>query len=230
VINFFRDKGFMKTVSLVCLAAVLGIDPLRAASEKSEQGPPTNFAILERLSADSVREIIAGIASVGKSDLVLLNKAKTAGNVDFVLENAFVREMRAAGFRFAIEAAKKDDPTNAGGKYRLSYQIVRLSIAYTDISRPWWLFSKRVERSAQADIFVQLIDLSTGDVTWVGEIHKEYGDKIPYGKLKDVEDAQYDFTRPSRSEFKMSRIFEPIVVGGIVVGLVYLFFSNQSGE
>jgi hypothetical protein len=105
-----------------------------------------------------------------------------------------------------------------------------LSVAYTDISRPWWLFSKRVERSAQADMFVQLVDLATGDVTWVGEVHKEYGDKIPYGDLKIVEDPQYDFTRPSRSEFKMSRIFEPIVVGGIVVGLVYLFFSNQSGD
>jgi hypothetical protein len=215
---------------MVCLIAVLGIDPLFAASEQSKPEIPTNFEIIERLSAESVREIIAGIGSVGKNDLVLLSKAKSAGAVDFVLENSFVREMRSAGFRFAIESAKKDDPVNAGGKYRLSYQIVRLSVAYTDISRPWWLFSKRVERSAQADIFVQLVDVATGDVTWVGEIHRGYGDKIPYGKLKVVEDAQYDFTRPSRSEFKMSRILEPIVVGGIVVGLVYLFFSNQSSE
>jgi len=214
---------------MVCLFAVLGIDPLLAASEKSEPEILTNFEIVERLSSESVREIIAGIGSVGKSDLVLLSKAKTAGTVDFVLENVFVREMRAAGFRFAIESAKKDDPVNAGGKYRLSYQIVRLSVAYVDISRSW-LFWKRVERSAQADLFVQLVDVATGDITWVGEIHKEYGDKIPYGDLKVVEDAQYDFTRPSRSEFKMSRILEPIVVGGIVVGLVYLFFSNQSSD
>jgi hypothetical protein len=229
VANLFRDKGFVKTVSMVCLMAVLGVDPLFAASEQSKPEIPTNFEIVDRLSAESAREVIAGIGSVGKNDLVLLNKAKTAGNVDFVLENAFVREMRAAGFRFATESAKKDDPVNAGGKYRLSYQIVRLSVAYTDISRSW-LFWKRVERSAQADLFVQLIDLATGDITWVGEIHKQYGDKIPYGKLKAVEDPQYDFTRPSRSEFKMSRILEPIVVGGIVVGLVYLFFSNQSSE
>jgi hypothetical protein len=225
-----RDRDFVKTVSIVCLFAVLGVDPLLAASAESKPEVPTNFEIIERLSAESVRDIIAGIGSVGTNDLVLLYKAKGAGTVDFVLENAFVREMRAAGFRLATESAKKDDPANAGGKYRLSYQIVRLSVAYTDISRPWWLFSKRVERSAQADMFVQLVDLATGDVTWVGEVHKEYGDKIPYGDLKIVEDPQYDFTRPSRSEFKMSRIFEPIVVGGIVVGLVYLFFSNQSGD
>ncbi len=227
--NMFRDKGFVKTVSLVCLMTVLGLDPLLAASEKSEEEPLTNFEIIERLSAESVRDIIAGIGSVEKNELVLLNKAKSAGNVDFVLENAFVREFRGEGFRFATESAKKEDPASAGGEYRLSYQIIHLAVAYTDISRSW-LFWKRVERSARADLFVQLIDLSTGDVTWVGEIHKEYGDKIPYGDLKAVEDAQYDFTRPSRSEFKMSRILEPIVVGGIVVGLVYLFFSNQSGE
>lgn len=230
VVNFIRDKGFVKTVSVICLIAVLGIDPLLAASEKSKPEVPTNFEIIERMSNEAVREIISGIGTIRQEDLVLLTKTKTAGNVDFVLENTFVREMRNAGIRVAIEAPQKDDPVEASGNYRLSYQIVRLSVAYTDISRPWWLFSKRVERSARADLFVQFIDLSTGDIALVKEIHKEYGDTIPYSKLKLVEDAQYDFTRPSRSEFKMARILEPLVVGGIVVGLVYLFFSNQSSN
>jgi hypothetical protein len=230
VANFIRDKGFVKTVCFVCLIAVLGIDPLLAASENSKPEISTNFEILERISTEAVLEIISGMGPIGKDDIILLNKTKTAGTVDFVLENAFVREIRAAGLRVAIEAPKKDEPVVVSGNYRLSYQIVRLSVAYTDISRPWWLFSKRVERSAQADLFVQFIDLATGDIAWVGEIHKEYGDKIPYSKLKLVEEAQYDFTRPSRSEFKMARLLEPLVVGGIVVGLVYLFFSNQSSK
>jgi len=92
------------------------------------------------------------------------------------------------------------------------------------------LGSKVVERAARADVFVQFVDLATGDVVWVKEIHKEYKDTIEYSELKLVEEAQYDFTRPSRSEFKMTRLLEPLVVGGIVVGLVYLFFSNQSSN
>jgi hypothetical protein len=230
VANFIRDKGFVKTVCLICLFAVLGVDPLLAVAEKPLGGIPTNFEIIEKVSTETVQEIISGIGTLRPEDVVLLNKAKTAGTVDFVLENAFVREMRAAGIRLAIEAQKKDEAVAASGNYRLSYQIVRLSLSYPRISRTWWLGSKHVARAAQADVFVQFIDLATGDIAWVKEIHKEYNDTIDYSKLKLVEEAQYDFTRPSRSEFRMTKLLEPLVVGGIVVGLVYLFFSNQSSK
>jgi hypothetical protein len=230
VANFIHDKGFVKTVCFICLIAVLGIDPLCAASDRSPQGIPTNFQIMERISTGTVQEIISGIGTIRREDVVLLSKTKSAGSVDFVLENAFVREMRTAGIRLAIEAPAKNETVVASGNYRLSYQIVRLSISYPRISRAWWLGSKHVARAAQADVFVQFIDLATGDIVWVKEIHKEYNDTIDYSKLKLVEEAQYDFTRPSRSEFKMTRLLEPLVVGGIVVGLVYLFFSNQSSK
>ncbi|MFA4947513.1 MAG: hypothetical protein WC674_03265 [Candidatus Krumholzibacteriia bacterium] len=228
--NFIRDKGFVKTVCFICLIAVLGVDPLLAASDKSLRGIPTNFQIIERISAETVQEIISGMGSIRQEDVVLLSKTKTAGNVDFVLENAFVRDMRNAGIRLAIETPKKDEAVVTSGNYRLSYQIVRLSLSYPRISRTWRLGSKHVARVAQADVFVQFIDLATGDIAWVKEIHKEYKDTIDYSKLKLVEEAQYDFTRPSRSEFKMTKLLEPLVVGGIVVGLVYLFFSNQSSK
>lgn len=228
--NFSHDKRFVKTVCFICLIAFLGIDPLFAAPGASLNGIPTNFEIIEKLSAETAQEVIFAMGTIKHGDVVLLNKTKTAGNVDFVLENAFVKEMRNAGIRLAIETPKKDETVVASGNYRLSYQIVRLSLSYPRISRKWWLGSKVVARAAQADVFVQFIDLATGDIVWVKEIHKEYNDTIDYSKLKLVEEAQYDFTRPSRSEFKMTRLLEPLIVGGIVVGLVYLFFSNQSSE
>jgi hypothetical protein len=230
VATFIRDKGFVKTVCFMCLMAVLGIDPLIAASIESPQGIPTNFQIIERISSQTVQEIISGMGTVPQDAVVLLNKTKGAGTVDFVLENTFVMEMRNAGIRLAIESPKKDEATPANGAYRISYQIVRLSLSYPRISRKWWFGSKVVDRAAQADVFVQFIDLATGDVAWVKEIHKEYRDTIGYSHLKEVEEAQYDFTRPSRSEFKMTKLLEPLVVGGIVVGLVYLFFTNQSSK
>ena len=64
VVNFIRDKGFVKTVSVICLIAVLGIDPLLAASEKSKPEVPTNFEIIERMSNEAVREIISGIGTI----------------------------------------------------------------------------------------------------------------------------------------------------------------------
>ncbi len=230
VAHFIHDKGFVRIVCLMCLIAVLGIDPLIAASQESPRGIPTNYQIVERISSQAVRKIISAMGTLPQDAVVLLNKTKSAGSVDFVLENTFVLEMRNAGIKLAIEPAKKDETVLASGAYRLSYQIVRLSLSYPRISRKWWLGSKMVDRAAQADVFVQFIDLATGDIVWVKEIHEEYSDTIDYSQLKLVEEAQYDFTKPSRSEFKMSRLLEPLVVGGIVVGLVYLFFSNQSSK
>jgi hypothetical protein len=230
VANFIHDKGFVKTICFICLIAVLGIDPLFAASDKTPRGILTNFQIIERISAETVKEIIAGMGTIPREDIVLLNKAKGVGTVDFVLENAFVREMREAGTRLAIEAPKKEGGIGPSGNYRISYQIVRLSLTYPRISRKWRVGSKVVARAAQVDVFVQFIDLATGDIVWVKEIQREYNDTIDYSKLKMVEEAQYDFTRPSRSEFKMTKLLEPLVVGGIVVGLVYLFFTNQSSK
>ena len=230
VANFIHDKGFVKVVCIVCLIAVLGIDPLCAAAAASPRKILTNFQIIEQISSQAVQEIIYGIGTIPRDKIILLNRTKSAGSVDFVLENAFVRDMRAAGIEFAIEAPKKDETVAASGNYRLSYQIIRLSLTYPRISRTWWLGSKRVARVARTDLFVQFSDLATGEVVWVKEIHKEYKDTIHYSDLKLVEEAQYDFTRPARSEFKMTKLLEPLVVGGIVVGLVYLFFTNQSSK
>ena len=188
---------------------------------------PTNFEIIGRISSEAVRDIIAQIGVLRQGEVVILHKAKSAGSVDFMMENAFAAEMRDAGINLSVEAADKDTSAARSVRYRLSYQIVRLSLSYPQLERKWWFGPREVTRNANATLFVQFINLGTGDILWVREINKTYRDTIDYSMLKAVEDAQYEFTRPPHSEFKMRRLFEPIVVGGIVIGLVYLFFSNQ---
>lgn len=221
-----RNGRFIKAVSITCLFTVLGIEPLCAGAASPQTRTPTNFEIIERISSEAVRDIIAQIGTLQPGEAVALVKTKSAGTVDFMLENAFLKEMRSAGIRLAVETAASDTGA-APPKYRISYQIIRLSLSYPRMERKWFFGPREVTRNARADIFTQCVNRSTGDVMWVREIHKTYGDAIDHSMLKAVEDPQYDFTRPARSEFKMSRLFEPLIVGGIVVGLVYLFFSNQ---
>ena len=222
-----HNKRFLKTVCSICLFTVLGVDPLFAATGKSQRGILTNFEIIERISSEVAQDIIAQIGALQQGDTVLLNKTKSAGNVDFIMENALATGMRDAGIMLAVETPNKDASVAPATRYRLSYQIIRLSLSYPRIARKWWLGPREVARAARADIFIQFINLTTGDIVWVRESHKTYSDTIDYSLIKSVEDAQYDFTRPPHSEFKMTRLFEPLIVGGIVVGLVYLFFSNQ---
>jgi hypothetical protein len=230
VLYLIRSKGFLRFVCSLCFLTVLGVDPLWAAGPAADTEPPTNFEIIGKISAETAGEIVSAIGALGQGDLVLVTKAKSGGSADFLLENAFVEKMHAAGLRIAIDAGSKDPAVASAARYRLSYQVIRLNISYPDVSRTWLIGPRKVERLALADVFVQFIDLSTGDILWVRETHKRYDDTIGYGDLKSVEDAQYDFTKPPHSGFKMSRLLEPVVVGGIVVGLIYLFFSNQSNK
>jgi hypothetical protein len=223
-----RNRGFLKIVCLICLVSFLQVNASFAAVGKSRAGILTNFQIIEAISSDTAKDVIGRIGTLQPETIVLLSKAKSVGAVDFMLDNSFIREMRDAGVRVATESQKKDESIAENPRYKLSYQIIRLSLAYPRVWRKWWLGPREVQRTARADVFVQLIDLATGDILWVRECHKEYNDTIDLSRLKEVEDPQYDFTRPPHNEFKMARLFEPIVVGGIVVGLVYLFFSNQS--
>ncbi|MGD1049383.1 MAG: hypothetical protein ABR899_11600 [Candidatus Krumholzibacteriaceae bacterium] len=224
--RIMRNRSLLKAMCTICLIGILGVDPVFAGTGEPRARMLTNFEIIEKVSSEAAADIIAGLGPDQRGEVVLLNKAKSAGAVDFMLENAFVKETHEAGIKVAIEGPN----VTASGKYRLSYQIIHLSISYPRSSRKLWVGPREVARSAKADVFAQLIDVATGSVLWVRETHKQYNDTIDYSRLKEVEDAQYDFTRPQHSEFRLTRLLEPLVVGGIVVGLVYLFFSNQSNK
>jgi len=185
--------------------------------------------VLAGISEDAARGLVAAIQTVPSGSVVRLAKAKGAGDADFLLENAFIEQLRAAGFRTGLEVKTQEAPADSGA-YAISYQVIRLSMVYPRISRRYWFGTKEVVREARADVTAQLIDRRTGEVIWIREGSGRYGDVIPYSLLSFVEEKQYDFTRPARNEFKMSRVVEPIIVAGIVVGLVALFFSNQSGQ
>ncbi len=48
--------------------------------------------------------------------------------------------------------------------------------------------------------------------------------------LFQVENDLFTFTKPEKKATNWSKIVEPVVVSGIIVGLIYLFFSNQSSD
>ncbi len=66
------------------------------------------------------------------------------------------------------------------------------------------------------------------DDDWVGEAESSYEDSFPFGRISEVEDGAFAFTKPPRDGTNWGKIVEPVVVSGIIVGLIYLFFSNQT--
>lgn len=185
----------------------------------------TNIQVIEDISKGVIDELLSNMNLQRIDGVVLLEKARGVGDIDFVFENLLLKEMKDRGLRVAVSDNKKGTT-----RYKFSYQILKLSFDYPRIYRKYWLGAKTVKRSAKAYVFAQMEDTETGDIVWVGESRKSYSDEIDYSLLDRVEDKDYKFTMPERHELRWSKLAEPVVVTGIVAGLVYLFFSNQSNE
>lgn len=116
----------------------------------------------------------------------------------------------------------------APGDLVLTFQNVAFAIAYTDVYRSHLVGGKRVKRRADIRVHVTLTDAASGEVLWVGEASRESADEFDFDDAARVEQGVYQFARPVLPGGGWGKYAEPVFVTGIIVGLIYLFFSNQS--
>jgi hypothetical protein len=151
--------------------------------------------------------------------------------------NILVKSLTSAGYRaYTALPLNPSDSTSAAPPagvaaeregLRLEYQVIDFTLRYPEIYRSYVIGGKKVKRSAGVRVQARLIDPADGLVVWTGEAADAYEDVFPYGAIDGVEAGLYQFTKPPRDSRKWGRIVEPVVVSGIIVGLIYLFFSNQ---
>jgi hypothetical protein len=229
-VSLLRDRRLIaRTGALLCLTVLLATFPATSSPQGAGETIVSNYEILETVAAQAVDELMDNMPPVPRGTLVLLTKEKgVSAGLDKVFENVLVRKMTEAGMRVAAKAPDPDAAQRPG--FELSYQIIRFTLKYPGIGRSYWIGAKEVERLAEIGIFAKLVESGAGEIVWVGDTQKKYEDRIAYSLLDRVEDPQQDYTCPPRNEIRWSRIVEPVVVGGIVVGLVYLFFANQDNN
>jgi hypothetical protein len=118
--------------------------------------------------------------------------------------------------------------SGAPGDVVLTFQNVAFAIAYPDVYRSHLIGGKRVKRRADIRVHATLTDAKSGEVLWVGEAARESSDEFDYDDAARVEQGVYQFARPVLPGGGWGKYAEPVFVTGIIVGLIYLFFSNQS--
>jgi len=227
---FSRDgRLFGKIAATLCLAMVVSALPATSSPQGTGENVLTNLQVLERTAEEAVGELMANMPPSPDGTLVVLTREAGVGDdMDRVFENVLKKRLTASGLRIAVR--RKGQEYEESPDYELTYQIIRFTLKYPEIGRSYWLGAKEVVRRAETGVFAQLIDLASGEIVWVGDTQKSYEDRIAYSLLERVEDPQMEFTRPPRNEMRLGRLVEPVVVTGIVVGLVYLFFSNQDTD
>jgi hypothetical protein len=202
------------------------VAPSIAASE--EAAVASNLELMSRLVGEAATELVESVpADVQWSDVVLAGFARDE-QYQFT-DNVLARVLTSAGHKVY------DSQPTAGGEgrgpaLRLEYQALNFALSYPKIYRPYLIGGKRVKRKAEVTLLVKLINPADGSVVWIGEASRSHEDRFSHGDLDEVEAGTFAFTKPPRSSAKWGKIVEPVVVTGIIVGLIYLFFSNQDNN
>jgi hypothetical protein len=192
------------------------------ASADADPEPPTNFELVRDAARQASQQLVDHLG-----DAALLSAIATRGVGDH--EGTFLVESTLSGVLAQGGYAVRTRPDSIGPV--LEFEIVDLGLTYTRVWRHAWLGSRRVEREARARLFARLIDEAQTSILWAQQADAKIVDEVPVAALDNLEEKSgstyLQATLPPRT---WTKIVEPVVVTGIVVGLIVLFFSNQSSN
>ena len=221
-------------VAWVC--CVLGLPLLGGSTARSEETVKSNLDVMSSLTAEVADELVSGFPTEATPGELKLSPVGTDERYGFIW-NILAKSLTSKGYRVhvAVSPTPSDStgltlpPVDSGG-YRglnLEYQVIDFTLRYPEIYRSHLIGGKKVKRSAAVRVLARLVNPADGLIVWTGEATRSYDDAFSYGSVEEVEAGLYAFTKPPRESRKWGRVIEPVVVSGIIVGLIYLFFSNQ---
>jgi hypothetical protein len=227
----------VRSAVLAFLVALLGTV---SSPARGEDRARSNFDVMDKLASEVCAELVSKMPADLPSREIRLAPFGTDGRYELIA-NAFTRSLGEKGYRAympvpqakadssAASHARPDSVSAAGGDagLRLEFETIAFTLRYPEIYRSYLVGGKNVKRAAELRVLAKLVEPQDGLVVWMSEASKSYGDQFPYDDIEDVEASLYDFTKPPRETRNWGKIVEPVVVSGIIVGLIYLFFSNQ---
>lgn len=212
---------------VVC-AAVLLVLPATASAQR----PIPNLELMRGLTDKAIAELLAGMPAGVKARDIVLVPIGSDERYEF-LTNGFGRVLTNRGYQTHV--AFPVDTTGVrlsrgGSALELEYQALDFDLSYPKVYRSYLIGGRKVRRMARVNLLARLIDPQDQSIMWIGESSKDHEDQFAHKHLSHVEAGLYTFNKPAQPSARWGKVVEPVVVSGIIVGLIYLFFSNQSGN
>ncbi len=237
-------SGWGRLVVLLLVApGIVGLPACARAEEGTEHR--TNVELAEEAIRGAVSEALLTYPR-GEGIVRVVPLAKS--DVNPIVEAVLVEEMASRGLPFVVTsdvalsepdtgaAAAASDPSFAevadmpSDDARLFYRVTDFSFRYTDVYRKYVVGPRRIRRLAKVDLHLRLASPRESAIVWSENVAHSAADVVPFGKADLLESKTYAFAKPERGQSALARLYEPLIVGGIVGGLVFLFYSNQSGD
>jgi len=198
-----------------CWGAVLAVV---LASAAAAQTVPTNYELVRETARRACLDLVAGVRAHATSAVALRAIGAASGN--FLVENAF------ASVLAENDVTVRTRPDSAGPV--LEFEVVDLGVAYVGTNRRLAIGAQKVEREARARVFARLVDPAQQRVLWADQANVRVRDEVRGDDLALVEERNPpDYAKATLPASRWNKLVEPIVVSGIVVGLIVLFFLNQ---
>lgn len=182
---------------------------------------PSNMELAEDAILLALQELPENLSSNGADNIQIEILGEHSGN--WFIEQTISFVLHENGITIFQRGADSDSPG-----LLLSVRPMELVVEYGDVSRPWIIGSKRVERIATCELSFTLYD-GDGSVLMTQRTSGVEVDKISWSDAEVLNGSEgWDWLSGELPENRGGGILEPIIVSGVVASLVYLFYSSRA--
>jgi hypothetical protein len=231
----FRDSDLGSTHQL-SLSAGFGDAPGLAAAGavEDERGasfvrvPKGNLAVLRDLTREVMADAVDRMDIPSGSHVYM--QQVDQHEASWLVQSVLLEELTDRGHAVmtgGMSAAEEGAETPE--TYEVAYRIVSCETTFPRAWREWVIGSRKVERRAAVDIQFQLSDAS-GAITWAGSVERERREIVPGSRVQELATPGQSFTAAEIEPGGWDKVLEPVIVAGIVGGLIYLFYTSRSTD
>ncbi|MEK7314851.1 MAG: hypothetical protein AAB011_01625 [Candidatus Eisenbacteria bacterium] len=229
----------MRGVRLAAAFLVAMVGYFAAPAEAAEALPRTHMAAFDSVAAQLAAELVPSGAIPAGRPVELT--APLPGDTLSLFEQRLVQRLRADGVTVrmgAAPAAPVIDPvtgearaetpaTPADGTVRLAVRVESRSVSFVRRIGKFPFGAKGYERLVTLQAQARLVDAASGDVLWAKTAARQATDVL---RARDLDTAASGtgMFRPSVPQGSRFGFLEPLIVSGVVAGLVILFYSNRT--
>jgi hypothetical protein len=196
------------------------------------------MAMMEQLAGKVAGDLLKDIPLPQNATVELVGLSTNEGS--WLLEEALADFMRKSERGICVTLSHADSSAAGEGAlqdsagsnshdaaYRLEYRIAEMSLEYARCWKSHHVGRLMVERVAKANVHARLVGMPSGKLLWSRSDEKQIKDVLPARELASLEGKSFPFPKPTLQRKSIGRFFEPLLVAGIIVGLVSLFYSAK---
>lgn len=203
------------------------LDPV--VRSRGPRVPYTNLQ-LTQFVADSAAARALSSAPLERGTHAVLAPAQEHP-LNFVLEHAFLKELARRGVEVTVRRTPVPDDSVAAlfanpGDPILEYTLGSAKVTYLRLVG--WLPGRvRIERQSLVTGAVSLREPAASRVLWTGDLGQNFVDRFSRSQVSLVEESRYPDLKDAVPQRNVDKVVEPVIVVGVVAGLVALFFQNR---